>query len=177
MLTEKNIPAHKKPLIPKSVSDLIQLQIKKEFDSSQIYYAMSVWCDDKGFVNSTNLFKQYADEERVHAQMLITYLLDRNIKALVPAIDTPNNNFKDLRECYYNGYTHELMVEDSIKGIIVECIKTGDITTRSFLEHEFILEQIEEAAKFKLALDMFDTLTSVDNRDYLFDLHNVAKLT
>ena len=169
-------PLHKVPLISQTVALMIQDQIKKELDSSQIYYGMSVWCDDKGFLNSAELFKRYSDEERVHAQIQIEYLLDRNVKAMVPPVDMPTNEFRDLRECYYRGYEHELKIEKSLKDIALTCAEEMDITTRIFIEHTFILEQIEEAAKFKMALDMFDTMTIGDNRDYLFDIHNVSRL-
>jgi ferritin len=169
-------PLHKVPLVSSVIANMLQDQIKKELDSSHIYYGMSVWCDDRGFMNSASLFKKYADEERTHAQMIITYLLDRNVKAVVTPVDFPLNEFRDLRECYYRGYEHELKVEKSLVEIALTAQQEMDVTTRIFIEHTLVLEQIEEAAKFKLALDMFDTMTSADNRDYLFDIHNVSKL-
>src|SRR5690606_27799569 len=77
---------------------LLQEQIRNEFNSFQQYTALAVWFDDEDLPQLARHFYRQALEERNHAMMIVQYLLDNNIKPSIPGIDSVWTGFGATRE-------------------------------------------------------------------------------
>ena len=54
-------------LLDKKVIDILEYRIKKEEESSRLYEQMSLWLNDNGYLNTSKLYKIYANEENNHS--------------------------------------------------------------------------------------------------------------
>src|ERR1700744_3735300 len=73
---------------------LLQEQIFNEFTSAQQYIAIAVYFDGADLPQLAKHFYRQALEERNHAMMLVQYLLDRDVRAEIPGVDTVRNQFE-----------------------------------------------------------------------------------
>src|SRR3972149_3530124 len=133
--------------LPESIVTDLNKHIQAEAYSSQIYLAMSSWCEDNGYFGGAKLFKKYSDEELIHMHKLYQYILDRDYLPVTPSIEQPQNTYLDILDVIETAYKHEIGVSDSYHVTADIAIKEGCHTTYAFI-HWFINEQIEEEAKF-----------------------------
>ncbi len=68
---------------------------------------MSTWLDDKGFVGAAKLFKQYSNEELVHADKAKNMLLANGIRPITPALKQPKQEFLSLLDVIISALAHE----------------------------------------------------------------------
>ena len=62
-------------MLDKKIIELLNYRINQEQLSSRIYEQMSLWLDNKGLKNFSTLYKNYSDEELVHAGFAKEFLL------------------------------------------------------------------------------------------------------
>jgi len=130
-----------------SSNDLNKL-MNLEFKSAYIYEVLGIKCDIKGYFKLRDYFYSQKEEELLHYTKIRNYLLDRNC---VPQLDT---NLKEIT-CDCEDYLsilelalkHEIYVEESWLQAKERFKISNDITSCEFA-HWFILEQVEEIAKF-----------------------------
>jgi ferritin len=133
--------------LPSSIVDDLNKHIETETSSSQIYLAMSAWCEDNGYFGGAKRFKRYSEEELTHRDKIYSYLLDRDFLPITPTIPQPQNTYTDILDIIETGYKHEIDISDSYHVTGDLALKEGCHTTYAFI-HWFIMEQIEEEAKF-----------------------------
>ena len=150
----------------KQISDKVEVLLNKrvtaEWYSAQLYELMSNWCDAKGFFKAKEKFRQYAQEERVHAQKLTDYIIDRNGCVNVISIEGCMSNYKSLLDIVNKSYEHEITISNSYKLLEKQLCDEGDITSKEFIRW-YILEQIEEEAKFADMLAYAENLGITDD--------------
>ena len=139
-------------MIPKEVSKILNEQIEKEFYSSNLYLAMAIWCDGKGFEGSSQWLYDQAEEERMHGFKFIHYLVDVDEKAVVPALKKPPVNFKDIKTLFDMVLKHEEFISDSINEIVKICYQANDYRTMNWIQY-FVQEQIEEESTARTIID------------------------
>jgi ferritin len=152
-----------KERLSKSVSTILNTQIKNELQSSQIYRGMSCWLDDSGWIGASKYYFKTAQEELSHMDKVYEYLFSRNAQAKVPTCVEVKQDFKSIREVLEVSLKHEMTVTKNWEDISDLAKKEGDNTTYEFAQG-FLKEQIEEEEKFrnllyKLDLDMPDWKT------------------
>jgi len=153
-------------MISKKLEKIINIQIDKEFYSSNLYLSMAIWAETSGYNGSAKWFYAQADEERMHMLKFIEYLNDRGGKAIVPAIKQPPHKFKDLKTVFNQVLEHEMFISQSINEIVALTIEEKDYSTHSWIQF-FVTEQIEEE---KSVNEIIDRLKLVgENNIYLFD--------
>ena len=69
-----------------SIQSILNQQIKNELISSQIYRAMSMCLDAKGYVNASKVYFKYANEELEH--------INKSIDKLNTTKTTNDSNFE-----------------------------------------------------------------------------------
>jgi len=143
--------------LPSSLEKDFNTHIQAETYSSQIYLAMAVWCEDNGYIGGATRFKKYAEEELVHMKKIYQFLLDRDILPITPDIPQPKNDYKDILEIIETAYKHEIDVSNSYHVTATLALKENCYTTFAFIQW-FILEQIEEEAKFNGLIDQYNLL-------------------
>lgn len=146
----------KNPLISDDCLKMLNYRIEQEDYSSRVYLAMSMWLDDKGFMNAAKLWRKYSDEERNHADMAREYLLDLGIRPITPLLNQPVQEFSGLPQIIRDTYTHEVDITNQCKELAGHALKLGDHMLYQ-LAGTYLKEQIEELGKAQNWLDQLES--------------------
>lgn len=141
-------------MLKQKVEQAINKQIKHEEQSSRIYLAMASWCEVNGFSGAASFLYNHVNEERMHMQKLVKYLNDKGGKAIIPALDAPQGEFKSLLDVFETILKHEEFITECINTLFETAFNEKDFTTSQFIQW-YIDEQIEEESLFKGILDKF----------------------
>jgi len=156
-------------MLEKKVLDKLNEQINLEHFSSNLYLAMSSWCQSKGLEGSATFLAAQAAEELQHMHKLFTYVNETGSQALVGEIEAPHNTFKDLRDVFDQIYAHEKFVTGKINALAALTMAENDYASFNFLQW-YVAEQHEEEALFKGILDKIEII-GLDGRG----LHMIDK--
>lgn len=151
-----------------NVAEILNMQIKNELMSSQIYRGMSCWLDDKGWIGASKYFFKSAQEELVHMDKVYQYLFDRNVVAQVPTTEGVRQEYESIREVLEESLAHEMQVTKNWEVISEVSKKESDNTTYEFAQF-FLKEQIEEEEKFRNLLFKLDLNMPEWKTDELFE--------
>jgi ferritin len=143
--------------LPSNIEADLNKHIQAESYSSQIYLAMASWCEDQGYEGGAKRFRKYAEEELVHMHKIYQFLLDRDFVPVTPVIPQPKNDYRDILEVIETSYKHEIDVSNSYHITAALALKESCYTTFAFIQW-FILEQIEEEAKFNTLINQYNIL-------------------
>jgi ferritin len=143
-------------------------QIKKEASSSQFYLSMASWAECNGLNGTAKFMYSHADEERFHMLKLIKFVNERGGKAIIPAIDQPPFEFKNLKNVFELLLSHEINVTESINNLVDICLQEKDYTTHNFIQW-YVSEQLEEEALARTILDKIKLIGNDNGGLYLFD--------
>ena len=127
----------------KTVSELLNNQINKEFYSAYLYLDIANYYDAKGLDGFANWFEVQAKEEQDHAMLFYRYLQNNDEPVALQAIDKPDKSFSDLLDPLKVSLEHEKYVTALINAIYAAAQKANDFRTIQFLDW-FIKEQGEE---------------------------------
>lgn len=130
-------------MLNKTIADLIQEQINKEFYSAYLYLGIADYYASKGLLGYENWFKIQAQEEMAHALLFRQYLLNNAVSIRLTEIANPSKEFSDFKAPLVEALEHEQIVSGSINDIYAEAMKLKDYKTMQFLDW-FIREQGEE---------------------------------
>ncbi len=142
-------------MISKKMQSTLNGQIQKEFYSSYLYLAMSVYCADAGLNGFANWFKIQAQEEATHAMKFLDYVLEQSGRVSLQAIEQPPKDFDSPLNAFKKAYEHEQFVTSSIYKIVDQAIAEKDHATNAFLQW-FVTEQVEEEAHAKEIVDKLE---------------------
>lgn len=126
-------------------------RVNGEYKSAQIYESIANWCNCYGFFKAKDLFRKYADEERVHMRKMIDYIIDRNGEAKLGVCPAFDIEYKSLLDVVETAYKHEVSITEAYRTLSTEVLASKDQVTYGILQW-FLQEQIEEEAKFADAL-------------------------
>ena len=153
-------------MLNKKVEEIINLQIKKEEYSSQLYLSMASWSENQGFEGVAEWFYAQADEERDHMLRFIHYINERGGAAIISEIKKPPKSYPGIDEVFNDVMSHEQFISASINDIVALCVEERDFTTHNWLQW-FVAEQIEEEASVQAIIDKLKLVGS--GNLYLFD--------
>lgn len=146
-------------ILSTKIETLINQQIQKEQTNSLAYLAMANWFNFNGWFGGSKLYKTYSDDEIIHRDKFIKYMLDMDSMPTIPSstFDTIINDFKDIKDVLQKSYDREVATTNSIKAIKEAAYTEKDFVTVDFLDW-FLLEQIEELNKTQALLDRVEML-------------------
>lgn len=130
-------------MLHKEIVRLLNEQICKEFYSAYLYLDMANYYSDEGLEGFENWFMVQAQEERDHALLFRTYLLNNDEKVTLFTVDAPNERYGEFGSPLNKTLEHERTVTASIHNIYAEAQKQNDFRTLQFLDW-FVQEQGEE---------------------------------
>lgn len=145
---------------------LLQEQVKNEFNASQQYVAVAVWFDENDLPQLARHFYRQALEERNHAMMIVQYLMDNDVKPQIPAVDEVRNDFGETRELVALALEQEREVTQEIMTLAKTARDEGDYLGEQFLQW-FLKEQVEEVSQMSTLLAVVDRA-----QGNLFDVEN-----
>lgn len=153
-------------MLNKKVEKILNVQVQKEDYSSQLYLAMASWAENQGYSGVADWLYAQSDEERIHMLKIVKYINERDGVALIPGMEQPPEDFKNLKEMFDAVLEHERYITASINEIVSVCMAEKDYTTHNWIQW-FVEEQIEEEASAK---DIIDKLNLVGDKNlYMFD--------
>jgi bacterioferritin B len=143
---------------------LLQEQIRHEFNAEHQYLATAVWFDNADLPQLAKHFYTQSAEERNHAMMIVQYFLDRDMDVEFAGTDPAKSDFTTAREPIAQALQQEKTVTDQIVQLARTARDEGDYLGEQFMQW-FLKEQIEEVASMNTLLTIADRAGS-----NLFDL-------
>jgi ferritin len=135
-------------------------QIKHEMFSSQLYLAMSAFCDAQNLKGFAHWMRVQADEERGHALKFFDFLLQNGQRVKLEALEQPAMDFGSPKELFTQVLGHERMITGRIHKLYEQAESEKDYRTQIFLQW-FVNEQIEEEDQ---AHEILTKIEQVDER-------------
>lgn len=155
--TIKTAPtAGKNPLIDESCISFLNYRVQQEDLSSRIYLAMSLWLTNNGYLNGGKLWKKYSDEERGHADIARTYLLNMGVQPATASLEQPAEVYNGLPDIIRKSFDHEIEITKQIMELADHSMKMGGHMLYELALH-YLKEQNEEHGKMQ---DLVDQLTA-----------------
>ncbi|KGN67311.1 MULTISPECIES: ferritin [Porphyromonas] len=145
-------------MIPKTLKQAIDEQIKLELNASHIYLSMSIYLSNEGWSGFAKWFAKQADEEYQHAITMIRYVLSRGEMPILAGVEAPESDFKSVLHTFEKSYEHECNVSKAINNIVTIAIKETDYATENFFR-TFVDEQVEEE---ETVADIINKLKLID---------------
>lgn len=134
----------------------INEQINSEFMSSYTYLAMAAYCERQKFLGAAKWLQMQAEEERMHAMKLFTFVLARDGQVELDTIDKPKVSYESLPAVFELALKHEQKVTGQINKLYELCFSEKAFAEMTELQW-FLTEQVEEekvarevVAKFRL---------------------------
>jgi ferritin len=140
-------------LISPTLASAVNQQIGHEFGASMQYVSIAAHFSQRGLVLLSKLFLKQAEEERVHAQKFVQFLLDTKAELKIPAIPAPTPTFPTAEAAVEAALNWEKEVTRQITALMDIAVKENDYLSQSFLEW-FIDEQLEEVVKMDRMLNV-----------------------
>lgn len=151
-----------------NVVELLNQQINKELYSAYLYLDMANFYADEGLSGFENWFYLQAQEERDHAMLIRTYLLNNSEQVVLTAIAQPDKTYKNFNAPLVEALEHERYVTDSINTIYAAAHAVNDYRTMQFLDW-FIKEQGEEEKNAEDLVRKFELFGSDAKGLYMLD--------
>ena len=152
-------------MFSKTVQDAMNEQINNELYSAYQYLSMAAYCESTNLPGFAHWMRTQAREETEHAMKLYDFILDRNGRVVLQAIEGPVVEFNSPLEVFEQAFEHEQKVTAMIHDLYGLAVKENDYASQTFLQW-FVTEQVEEE---KNAGDVVETLKMIgDKREALF---------
>lgn len=153
-------------MLKKSIEDICNRQVEREFYSSLLYLSMASWTETKGYSGIANWLYEQAEEEKEHMLKFVRYINERGGHAILPALEKPPIEFGDINKMFDSVLEHEQYISASINDIVALAVKENDFATNNWIQW-FVSEQIEEESSVQ---DIIDKLNLVGKHNmYMFD--------
>ncbi len=150
------------------ITSLLNEQINKELYSAYLYLDIADYYADQGLNGFENWFYVQAQEERDHAMLIRTYLLNNDEKITLTAIAAPVLKKDSLNTPLDETLAHEKIVTASINNIYAAAYEEKDFRTMQFLDW-FVKEQGEEEKNATDLIRKFELFGSDSKGLYLLD--------
>src|ERR687894_1531310 len=143
-------------------------QIKNEFYSAYQYLAMAAYCESANLPGFAQWMRTQSQEETEHAMKFYDFILDRNGRVVLQAIEGPVIEFGSPLEVFEQALEQEQQVTGQINELYGLTTSENDYATQAFLQW-FLTEQVEEE---KNVGDVLETLNMIGDEGealFLFD--------
>ena len=152
-------------MLSKTVQDAMNEQVSNEFYSAYQYLAMAAYCESVNLPGFAQWMRTQSQEETEHAMKFYDFILDRNGRVVLQAIEGPVIEFGSPLEVFEQALEQEQKVTAMINDLYGLAVKESDYASQAFLQW-FVTEQVEEE---KNAGDVAETLKMVgDKSEMLF---------
>ena len=155
-------------MLNKRVEEVLNAQIVREGQSSQLYLAMASWADTSGYAGTSEFLYGHSDEERIHMLKMVRFVNERGGNAVIPGVEKPTQEFSSMKEIFEQIQSHEQMITTKINEIVQVCLDEKDYTTHNFIQW-YVSEQLEEEALISKVLDKLKLAGDDNGALYMFD--------
>ena len=130
-------------MLKKSIEEICNRQVEREFYSSLLYLSMASWTETQGYAGIAEWLYEQAEEEKEHMLKFVRYINERGGHAIIPALEKPPVEFGNINEMFDEVLKHEQYISASINEIVALTVKENDFATNNWIQW-FVTEQIEE---------------------------------
>lgn len=141
-------------MLSPDIENAMNSQIAAELYSSQLYLAMSAYCEEQALPGFAHWFKLQSDEEREHALKFLRHVVDRGGRVMLTGIDAPQSDFGSPQGAFEQALAHEMNVTMMIDGLYGMAVQHGDYASQVFLQW-FVTEQVEEERTMETIVERF----------------------
>lgn len=135
-----------KDLLSKEAIVDLEYRILQEEFSARLYEDMSLWFEDKGYINFAALYAKYSKEEWDHSNWAKKFLLAYDIKPCLKAIPSPEAEYASCIDILEATIEHEKQITNQCQAFAVNALKRGEIALHQ-LALKYCAEQVEELDK------------------------------
>jgi ferritin len=160
-------------MLNKTIQDAINEQIRREFHSSYLYLSMAAYFEASSWPGLAKWMRVQSEEEMVHAKKFFDYVVDRNGRVALGAIDAPPAEFKSVHDVFQQALAHEQEITECINNINALAMREKDYATQTLLQW-FINEQVEEEKNATLIVDQLKRIGESSNALFMLD-HRLGK--
>lgn len=154
-------------MISKKMQDAFNAQVAAEFHSAYIYLSMSAYLESVDLPGFAHWMRIQYQEERVHAEKIFDYVIERDGRAVVQQFDAPPKEWKSPLDVFESAYAHEQKVTGLINNLMDTAMAEKDHAAQVFLQW-FVNEQVEEEATAKSVVQQLKLLG--DSKAGLFQI-------
>jgi len=140
-------------MISSELAQAFNAQIGHEFGASLQYVSIGAHFRRQQLTLLAKLFYKQAEEERLHAQKFVDYVLDTQGDLKIPGIAAPAPTFASSEAAVQAALNWEREVTQQITALMDLAVKQNDYLAQSFLQW-FIDEQLEEVVKMERLLSV-----------------------
>src|ERR671915_1141563 len=152
-------------MLGEAIQDAMNEQMNNEFYAAYQYLSMAAYCESENLPGFAHWMRAQAREETEHAMKFYDFILDRNGRVVLQAVEEPVVEFGSPLEVFERALEHEQRVTAMINDLYGLAVRESDYASQTFLQW-FVTEQVEEE---KNAGDVVETLKMVgDKSDTLF---------
>lgn len=130
-------------MLSESLQKAINDQIKDELYAAYLYLSMSAYLETVHLSGSARWMRLQSREEASHAMKFFDYVLEREGRVVLHAIEQPPQEFKSMLDVFQQALEHERKVTGMIHRLYDLAGKERDYATQVMLQW-FITEQVEE---------------------------------
>jgi ferritin len=130
-------------MLSKALQNAINGQIQHEFYSAYLYLSMSAHFETVHLPGCARWMRLQSQEEAAHAMKLFDFVLEREGRVVLQAIEQPPAQFKSPVTVFQQALEHERKVTGMIHRLYELAAKENDYATQVMLQW-FIEEQVEE---------------------------------
>jgi len=140
-------------MLNQALAKALNDQFNKELYASHLYLSISAYFEAQNLPGFAHWMRAQAAEEREHAERFYNYLVDRDARIRVGALEEPPAEFASPLKAFEAALEHEREITASINAIYDLAVKEKDYATQAFLDW-FVTEQVEEEKSVKEVIDM-----------------------
>ena len=155
-------------MLSEKIETSINKQINEELYSAYIYLAMSAEADRLGLPGFSNWFKMQFQEELEHADKFFNYVLERDGKVNLGAIEKPEIGEETPLSLFEKALNHERHITACISSLKDLAKSESDHATDVFLEW-YVSEQVEEEANAQQIIDQLKLIDGSPNGLFMID--------
>lgn len=155
-------------MLKKTVEKILNDQIQKEAYSSYLYLAMASWAENNSMSGVATWLYAQAEEEKEHMLKFIKFINERGSHAIIPNIEQPPKEWKDIYTLFNEVLEHEKYISESIHKILEMAVKEKDYAVQNWIQW-FVEEQVEEESSVQAIIDKLNLLDKGKVGLYVFD--------
>jgi len=160
-------------MLSKAMEEALNRQINRELYSSYLYLGMAAWFESVNFKGFASWMMIQSGEERNHAMKIYDYVVARQGKVVLDAIEAPKAKWTSTGKIFDEVYAHEQKVTGLINALVDLAIKEKDHATFEFLQW-FVKEQVEEESNAAMIVEKIKLVGDVPGHLFCLD-HELSK--
>ena len=132
-------------MLSDEIVDALLDQLNHEFQSAQLYLAMSAYCSHTDFNGAAAWLRVQYDEEQQHAMKIYDYLINQEVHVRLGELTSPPAEFGSLLDVFQASLDHERAMTAHLNELSDLALRHKDHATYNVLQW-FVNEQVEEEA-------------------------------